>query len=98
MAPALTRTSAGWITAPTLVSAASRASAHGRVAGKSSATRASASFEREAGKTAAGRLAARTGALTAAGDVVRARYGSVPVSANANGRRPPARSTSRAIT
>mgnify|MGYP003338666082 CR=1 FL=1 len=43
-----------------------------------------------------GRLAARTGAVTTAGPVFRARNGSVPVSARANGRRPPARPSARA--
>src|SRR5438552_10237742 len=97
MAPALTSTSGGWITGPTLVSATSTASTHGRVAGYSSRTRASASLDRDAGKTPTGRLPARTGAATAAGPVLRARYGSVPVSASASGSARPARAISRAI-
>ena len=44
-----------------------------------------------------GRLAARTGAFTTAGAVLRARYGSVPVSASASGSVPPARAIARAI-
>ena len=59
--------------------------------------RASAVFERDAGNTPTGRLAARTGAATVAGPVLRVRYGSVPVSANASGSVPPARAIARAI-
>ena len=82
---AFTSTSGGWMTGPALVSAASSASTHGRAAGNSALMRSSATFEREAGNTPTGRLAARTGADTAAGPVLRVRYGSVPLSANANG-------------
>ena len=59
---AFTSTSGGWITGPALVSATSSASTHGRVAGNSALMRSSATFEREAGNTPTGRLAARTGA------------------------------------
>ena len=76
----------------------SRAFTQARVAGYSSRTRASASFARDAGNTPTGKFAARTGAATAAGPVLRARYGSVPVSASASGRGLPARAISRAMT
>ncbi len=66
------------------------------MAGNSALIRSSATFEREAGNTPTGRLAARTGADTAAGPVLRVRYGSVPLSAKANGSGPPARARSRA--
>ena len=81
MEPAFRRTSGGWITGPAFVSATSSASTHGRTAGKSSAIRATVGSLREAGKTPRGRFAARTGADTVAAPVLRARYGSVPVSA-----------------
>src|SRR5882672_4556833 len=84
--PAFRSTSGGCITGPVFVSAASRASAHGRMDGKSSARRARVGSTRDAGKTPSGRLAARTGAETLVTPVFRARYGSVPVSASANGR------------
>ena len=86
------------MTGPTLVSAASSVSTHGRAAGNNARIRSSAAFAREAGKTPTGRLAARTGALTAAGPVLRVRYGSVPVSANARGCVAPARASARAMT
>ena len=95
---ALTSTSGGWITGPTLVSAASSASTHGRDAGNSALIRWSPTLEREPGNTPTGRLAARTGAATVAGPVLRARNGSVPVSANASGSVAPARASARAMT
>ena len=95
--PALRSTSGGWITGPALVSATSRASTHGRTAAKSSASRGRTPALRDAGNTPTGRLAARTGAFTTVGAVFRARYGSVPVSANASGKVPSARAMVRAI-
>ena len=73
MAPALRSTSGGWITVPALVSAASRTSWQGRIAGKSAARRSMVSAVSAAGNTPVGRLAARTGAATSAGPVLRAR-------------------------
>src|SRR5437773_11718814 len=91
IAPVFRRTSGGWITGPALVSATSRASAHGRTAGKSSASRGRTRALRDAGNTPTGRLVARTGAVTAGGAVLLAGYGSDPVSASASGNVPPAR-------
>src|SRR5437870_1477519 len=71
IAPVFRRTSGGWITGPALVSATSRESAHGRTAGKSSASRGKTRGPRDAGNTPIGRLAARRGALTTAGAVFR---------------------------
>ncbi len=96
IAPRFSSTSGGWMIGPAFVRAASSASTQGRT-GKSGASFASTASVRCAGNTPVGRFAARTGALTSAGAVFRARYGSVPVSARANGRRPPARAMSRAI-
>ena len=73
MAPALRRTSGGWITGPAFVSATSTASTHGRVAGNSSLMRARAVLAREDGNTPTGRLAARTGAATVVTPVLRVR-------------------------
>ena len=94
--PVFRSTSGGWMTGPAFVSATSSASAQRRIAGKSSASRASTASVRDAGKTPVGRFAARTAALTSAGPVLRVRYGSVPVSASAPGMLPPARARPRA--
>src|SRR5689334_4153388 len=76
--PALTSTSGGWMTTPALVSAASSASTQGRLAGNSAVIFVSAAGVRDPGNTPTGRLAARTGALTVVGPVLRVRYGKVP--------------------